>query len=290
MKLNFTKAINDVKRLVVKHSPEILTGIGVASMLTSTVLAVQATPRAVRLMEEAKKEQGVDKLTPVDTIKTTWKCYIPAVVSGVGGAACVIGAQTLSTKRGAALAAAYKLSETALTEYREQVIETIGETKEKVVRDKVAEKQVEKHPVHESEVIHTGKGQTKCLDPLSSRYFYSDIEVIRRAAVTVNEGLIHGMCGEALINEFYDELNLPHTDLGDRMGWTTDRLVKLDLGYAGDDNGNPIVVVGHENPPIYLGYSFAKFAKYLMRNSTFRKIYISGGQKNGRNNEQHNHN
>ena len=256
MKLNFAKAINDAKRLVVKHSPEILTGIGVASMAMSTVLAIKATPKAVRLMEEAKKEKEVDKLTPIDTVKATWKCYIPTAASLAGGMACIIGGQTVSMKRSAALLAAYKLSETALVEYKDQVIETLGEAKEKVIQEKVAEKQIQKTPVKEDEIIHTGKGHTRCFDPLSSRYFYSDLEVIRRAANTVNEDLLHSMCGEVTVNDFYDELNLPHTDpsIGDRMGWNTDAIIKLHIGALVDENGNPVIVVGHENPPRYLGY------------------------------------
>lgn len=254
MKLNFTKAIKDAQRFVVKHSPEILTGIGVAGMGTAVVLAIKATPKAVRLMEEAKQEKGVDELTPIETIKATWKCYIPTAASCLGGAACIIGAQAVNTKRGAALAAAYKLSETALTEYREQVIETIGEAKEKVVQEKVAEKQVEKSPVTEHEIIRTKRGNTRCFDPLSSRYFYSDLEVIRRAANNINEGLLHSICGEATVNDFYDELDLPYTDLGDKMGWTTDSLLKLHIGSMVASDGEPVIVVGHEHPPRYLGY------------------------------------
>lgn len=37
-----------------KHSPEILTGIGIAGMITTTVMAVRATPKALILIEEKK--------------------------------------------------------------------------------------------------------------------------------------------------------------------------------------------------------------------------------------------
>lgn len=254
MKLNFAKTIKDVQRLVVKHSPEILTGIGIAGMGTAVVLAINATPKAVRLMEEAKQEQEVDKLTPIETIKATWKCYVPTAVSCIGGAACIICAQTVNVRRSAALAAAYKLSETALIDYREQVIETLGEAKEKVIQDKVAEKQVEKSPITEHEIIRTKRGNTRCYDPLSDRYFYSDHELIRRAANNVNDRLLHSICGDANVNDFYDELDLPYTDLGDKMGWTTDYLVKLHIGSMIADDGEPVIVVGHEHPPRYLGY------------------------------------
>ena len=254
MKLNFAKAIKDAQRLAAKHSPEILMGIGIGGMITTTILAVRATPKAVRLMEDAKKEQEVEKLKPLDTVKATWKCYIPAAVTGVGSVACLICSQKVNAKRNAALAAAYKLSETALTEYREQVVETFGEAKEKVIHEKIAEKQIEAAPITEHEIIRTKRGTTRCYDPLSDRYFYSDLELIRRAENTINEHLLHSICGEATINDFYDELDLPHTDLGDRMGWNTDMLVKLHIGSMVANDGKPVIVMGHEHPPRYLGY------------------------------------
>ena len=35
-----------------KHSPEILTGLGITGMFSMTVMAVKATPKAMRLIEE----------------------------------------------------------------------------------------------------------------------------------------------------------------------------------------------------------------------------------------------
>ena len=63
-----------------KHSPEILTGIGIAGMVTTTILAVRATPKALLLIQEAEevKHQNTDAsaLTPVETIKAAWLCYV----------------------------------------------------------------------------------------------------------------------------------------------------------------------------------------------------------------------
>ena len=40
-----------------KHSPEILTGIGIVGMISTTVLAVRATPKALMLIEEKKRDK-----------------------------------------------------------------------------------------------------------------------------------------------------------------------------------------------------------------------------------------
>ena len=135
-KFNSTKFISSIKSTIVSHSPEILTGIGIAGMIATSIMAIKATPKAIKLIEEKEKEVG-DKLTPIETIKATWKCYIPATVTCVTSTACLIGASSVNARRNAALATAYSLSKTALSEYKDAVVETIGEKKEKVVRENV---------------------------------------------------------------------------------------------------------------------------------------------------------
>ena len=134
IKPNISAIMKSAQVWMSKHSPEILTGLGIAGMVTTTVLAVRATPKAIQLIEKKKEELDLkpeDKLTVVETVKATWKPYIPAAVTGTASVACLVGASSVNLRRNAALAAAYHLSETALTEYREQVIETIGKNKEK---------------------------------------------------------------------------------------------------------------------------------------------------------------
>lgn len=241
---------------VAKHAPEILTGMGIAGMITTTVLAVRATPKALRLIEEEKQEQQVDELPAVQTIKATWKCYIPAAVTGLTSIMCLICASSVNAKRYAALTTAYKLSETALTDYKSKVIETIGEKKEKTVREKVDKEHIEQNPVSRSEIIITDKGNTLCFDPISGRYFKSDIDRIKRAENAINKTLLHGIAGYASLNEFYDELDLDHTSMGDVLGWNTNRLVDIDFTSQIADDGTPCIVIDYREAPIYDYASF----------------------------------
>ena len=128
-KNTITAAMRSMRTAVKKHSPEILTGIGIAGMITTTVMAVRATPKALILIEEKKDELEVDELTPKETIQAAWTCYIPAAAIGTVSVACLIGASSVNMRRRAALATAYTLSESALKEYQEKVVETIGEKK-----------------------------------------------------------------------------------------------------------------------------------------------------------------
>ena len=81
-KHELTKSFLLLKTSIKKHSPVILTGIGIAGMITTTVMAVRATPKALILIEERKEEIGVNQLEAVDLIKTTWMCYVPAALTG----------------------------------------------------------------------------------------------------------------------------------------------------------------------------------------------------------------
>lgn len=83
-----------VRTAMKKHSPEILTGIGIAGMITTTVMAVKATPKALILLEEKKDELDTDRLEPKDIVKTAWPCYIPAAVVGSISVFCLIGASS----------------------------------------------------------------------------------------------------------------------------------------------------------------------------------------------------
>lgn len=249
----------DVRTTLSRHSPEILMGIGITGMITTTVLAVKATPKAVRLMEEKKRELEVDTLTPVETVKTAWKCYIPAAVTGTVSIACLIGSNSVNAKRNAALATAYKLSETAFAEYRSSVIDTIGEKKEKTVRDKVSEKQIKDNPVTKTDIIVTGKGKTLFYDHHSGRYFYSDLEKIKRAENKLNKEILCDPFDDGVsLNDFYAEIGLPGTMTGDALGWNLSTGM-IDIypsaQMAEEDSeheGEPCIVLNYTNPPQYV--------------------------------------
>ena len=265
-KFNARHVIKNIQLAVSKHSPEILTGIGIAGMITTTVLAVRATPKALELLKEAKvektnaqiqdgvPEEDVEGLTPVEVVKTAWKPYIPAAVTCVFSTACLIGASSVNAKRNAALATAYKLSETALSEYREKVVETVGERKEKTIREKIDKDRLEKAPTVNREIIITGSGTTQCFDPLSGRYFESSIEEIKKAENNLNKRMLHDIFGYVSLNEFYDELGLDHVPTGDDLGWRVDKgLIDIDFSTHLADNGKATVVIDYLVAPKY-GY------------------------------------
>lgn len=249
-KSNVTKFFRNVGTTVSKHSPEILTGIGLAGMVTTTILAVRSTPKALMLISEAEEAKG-EALTAKEKVKSCWKCYIPAAATGAFSVACIIGASSVSMKRSAALATAYKLSETALTEYREKVIETIGEKKEHDIRDKVAKEKLEKNPVSKNEVLIFDKGDVLCYDVISEKYFKSDIQTIKAAVNTLNERMLREQY--VSLNDLYEEIGLKSTKRGDKLGWNVSREGLIDIYYSSQlaDDGTPCLVMDYEVAPKY---------------------------------------
>lgn len=254
-KLNIAKITNDIQTILTKHSPEILTGIGIAGMVASTVLAVQATPKAIKLIETEREltEANNEELTKIDKVKVCWKCYIPAAVTGVMSIACLIGASSVNAKRNAALTAAYTLSDSALREYRSKVVETIGEKKEKTVKDKISEDQIKSNPVTKNEVYITDKGDSLCFEPISGRYFKSNIDKIKKAENNLNKRIISDAFNSGVsLNDFYEEIGLPKTNMGENIGWSLDTgLIDIYLSAQVTDDGTPCLVINCTNPPKY---------------------------------------
>lgn len=253
-KINWKSGMQTLGNRIQKKSPEILTGIGIAGMITTVFLAVKATPKAMRLIAE---NSGTSNLGVAyapnkrETVKLCWKTYIPAAVTGTVSIACLIFASSANGRRNAALAVAYELSETAFKEYRDKVVETVGEKKEQAVQDAVAKEQMRKNPVENREIILTNNGDTLCLDMLSGRYFKSSVDKLKRAETELNRQ----MNGETYVslNDFYYLIGLPPLQLiGDKLGWNGNKgHMSLRFSAQLTEDETPCLVMGYWAEPYY---------------------------------------
>lgn len=251
-KINFARGLSVAKKTLGKYSPQILTGVGIVGMALATGLAIKDTPKALTLVDEKKKELQTDTLTPVDTVKATWKCYIPAGSTFLLSAACLIGANSIGVRRIAALSTAYKISETALHEYKDAVLESVGEEKVKEIKEKVSEKKVQKLEIDDDDIIVTTYGKDLCLDPWSERTFTSNIEVIKKAINELNNSMMFDMSGYASLNDFYKKIGLAPTKAGEVLGWNImDGLIEDDISSWITKDGKPCLVIDFINAPEY---------------------------------------
>lgn len=252
-KPNFLTTVNAFR---VKHEPEILMSMGLAGLTFSVVWGIKTTVEAVKICEELKTQKNVDKLTAGEVIKATWKKYLPIVITTGLSIPCIIMGNRVSSKRNAALAAAYTISETALQEYKDKTKEIVGEKKEKAITDAIAQDKVDK-ATETKEVVMIGDGEHLFLDSISGRYLKTDWNTIERAANELNEKALGSAFGSFTLNEWFSALGLETTVIGDELGWAAPSynskgLLKIEMSTAKTKDGKPCGVIIYKTRPYCL--------------------------------------
>lgn len=223
---NLTK----VNELLRTNSPAIFAGLGVSGVLTTGVLAAQAGYKTgLRLRDEP------DDLSLKEKAKKTWKLYIPAVISGAGAIGCIVASAKVSHRRAAAAAGAYSITERAFSEYREKMVEVLGENKEERIHDEIIQKRIDNNPP--TEILMTGNGEVLCCELYTRRYFRSTMENLRRAMNDINAELNSSMY--ATLADFYYIIGLPPTSTAGSLGWTSDKLMDLRFTTTLSEDGQP---------------------------------------------------
>ena len=240
------------EKLVTDNSPSILTAIGVTGALTTAYLTGKATLKAANLIQYGEYGSiGNTKhrdFNTKDKAKLCWKFYIPAAVSATLTVAAIISANRIGSRRAAALAVAYSVSERAFEEYRNKVVQRLGDKKEQSLRDEIATERINRNPVDNKMVIITGRGEVLCYEEFTGRYFNSDMEALRKAQNDINEQVIND--SYAALSDLYTLLGLPQTTNSDEVGWNLDRLLKLTYSYVGAEDGTPCISVGFSVFPV----------------------------------------
>lgn len=224
-----------------KNSPTILTCIGAGGMIATVVLAVKATPRAMKLLEDAENEKG-EGLTKTEVIVTAGPAYIPATIIGLSSIACVFGANVLNKNQSASLASAYALLENSYKEYREKLIELYGKEADKEIRDAIIRDHCEYHVID----CDIPEDKLVWVDEISGNSVVRYEREIIDAEYHLNRNFT--MRGYASLNEFYEFLGLPTTDYGDAVGWSiSDGIYWIDFEHrlvSRDDGGPSVYAIG----------------------------------------------
>ena len=207
-----------------KALPTVLSIVSVVGLTATVVTAVRATPKAVKILEEREAEKG-EKLTAKETVKATWKCYVPAAAIGVGTAVCILGANALNRKTQVSLASAYALVSNAYGKYKGKVVELYGkEAHDKIVSSIAAEKS-NAMPITAGSFIKNScldfdekEEEMLFYDVFSGRYFTSTMSKVLQAEYHLNRNYV--LAGGVEINQFYDFLGISRVDGGDTVGWS----------------------------------------------------------------------
>ena len=189
----------------------ILTCVGSIGVAATAVLAVKATPKAMRLLESAEEEKG-EELTTLETVKIAGPAYIPAAITGVSTIACIFGANILSKCQQASLMSAYALVENSYKEYKNKLKTLYGDDADKEITKEIVKDRYENYDASVSDE------KQLFFDYFSMRYFESTMEEVLIGENNFNKNLT--LNGYASLNELYDSLGIPRVDYGYELGWS----------------------------------------------------------------------
>ena len=247
--MEMKKIINKVKFNVVKHSPEILMGLGIAGVITSTVLACRSTLKVQEILDYKEENmnnikevlaEGREDYTEEDArkdktiIMTTtairiMKLYIPSVIIGAGSIACLLESHNVMRNRNAGLTAALAATTESFKQYRERVTEKYGDEVDKEMRYGIKKEKKEKDGKKTKEEIVVGCDEKELSG--YARYFnenninWSDdpqfnLMFLRQNQNWANDKLISQ--GYLYLNDVYEALGFPKSKAGQVVGWVYD--------------------------------------------------------------------
>lgn len=210
----------------------VLTWIGAVGVIATTVTAVRATPKALKLVESAKRvkldqmyENGKEsydvpipeELEPLEIVQATWKCYIPSVAIGIGTLVCIFGANGLNRKQQAALTSAYIFLERSYKEYKGKVKELFGDDADQKVKEAIFKDK------YKSEDLPNPSGDALIFyEEHYGKFFERTMLEVREAEYLLNKKLATE--GEANLNDFFEFLGLSDIENGDRLGWSEETI------------------------------------------------------------------
>lgn len=105
-----------------------------------------------------------------------------------------------------------------------------------------------------NEIIYTREPMTVFQDGLGGRWFQSTMSEIRFAVHRLNQRIFDD--GVATLNDYYDELGLSRTEIGDSLGWAVSELVLMPT---------PILVPDESSSAISIAFNYTPTAECFAR-------------------------
>lgn len=227
-----------------KHMPTVLTYAGICGVVGTAVMAVRATPKALRIIEYEKKQRE-DELTNRDIVTLTWKCYVPSVLFGLSTIACIISIHALNKRNQASLTSAYAMLNEAYKQYREAAKSVYGEDADARIQAEIAKDvfiSADGLGIYSSDLDPSEK--ILCYDSYSKRYFESTMAAVLNAEYHINRNL--QLRGDATINEFYEFLGIDGLEFGDEIIWDMNDLMEGGVMWLDFENHRAVMDDGLE--------------------------------------------
>ena len=222
-----------------RSSPTILTVLGIAGVVGTTVMSIKATPKAMKLIKAKKDELNTDKLTPTELVQTTWKCYIPTALIGAGTIACIIGIGVMDKRNQAALTSAYAMLNESYKQYRQAAKKVYGEDADNKIHAEMAKDAMVADGCWGYQVYNMDMDpeseQKLFYDLTSKKYFTTTMAAVLNAQYHVNRNL--ALRGDCSLNEYLSFIGIDEVDKGDEIGWDINYMIEeMDSYWLDFDN------------------------------------------------------
>lgn len=221
-----------------QSSPTILAVAASVGVITTAVLAVRATPKAIVLLKEAESDKG-SELTKVEVMRTAGPVYIPAVLIGASTIACIIGANVLNQRKQASLMSAYAMLNESYKQYRQAAKNVYGEDADDCIHAEMA-KDAMVHSCDWGYQVYNMNMDPESerllfYDLTSKRYFQTTMAAVLNAQYHVNRNL--SVKGDCSLNEYLSFLGLDGVEKGNELGWDISYMVEeMDCYWLDFDN------------------------------------------------------
>lgn len=200
---------NKIKRML----PTVMTGVSIVGIIFTAVVTAKQTPKAIELLENAKKEKG-EPLTVMEKVRTAAPAYIPAVIIGALTIACIIETNLLNERQKAAYISAYTALSKSYSRYKEKVTELYGDNADYIIEDELIKEKAN------ADSLYSSDEKLTFYEEFYGDFFELSKEEVLRAEYELNKNFI--LRGYTTLNEFYEFLGLPKTEMGDKLGWSAD--------------------------------------------------------------------
>ena len=245
----------------VKHAPTILTGVGTALVIGSVIFTAEKAPDAKQELDEARQEweeiPDKEKRNKADYIfklvRIGVKHYWMVALLVGGSITCFWVANRVSLKRLTSALTAAGLSAKAKEELENKIKELDGDKHLKKLKDEIDADTIKNNPPVEGQIYDTGLGMHLCYEPVTGRYFYSNIEKIKQSILQIREYLQKD--GYISLNDWFDELGLSSTECGRFLCWSArnfEEVNDFDISFSSvlSPNNVPVLVIQYDVPPI----------------------------------------
>lgn len=209
-----------VGRQLYRSSPTILTVVASVGVIVTTITAVRATPKAIKLLKEAELEKG-EKLTKVEIVRVAGPAYIPSTLFGVSTIVCIFGANVLNQKKQASLMSAYAMLNESYKQYRKSANTVYGEDADNKIHAEMAKDAMVSSYEFGYQIYNMDMDSESerilFYDLSSKKYFRTTMAAVLNAQYHVNRNL--SVCGCCSLNEYLSFLGLNEVDGGDELGY-----------------------------------------------------------------------